>query len=136
MINLFKGNEGFNYSTFEGLIVNDVEQIPDEIKNDLIQVDEETYQKLVNHELMWQNGELVSNPNYQEYVALQEQKKQRVLNRKRIKELKQLLAETDYRAIKYAEGLYTDEEFAPYKKQRQEWRDEINRLEVELGGNQ
>ncbi|MBR3208865.1 MAG: hypothetical protein IKF82_01210 [Bacilli bacterium] len=50
----------------------------------------------------------------------------------RIRELKELLAETDYRAIKYSEGLYTQEEYAPYKYQRQSYRDEINQLEEEL----
>lgn len=52
----------------------------------------------------------------------------------RIEELKQLLKETDYRAIKYAEGCYTDVEYQPYKEQRQAYRDEINELEAELGG--
>jgi len=50
----------------------------------------------------------------------------------RIAELKQLLAQTDYRAIKYAEGLYTQEEYAQYKFIRQGYRDEINTLEEEL----
>lgn len=50
----------------------------------------------------------------------------------RISELKQLLADTDYRAIKYAEGYYTEEEYAPYKALRQSYRDEINKLEQEL----
>lgn len=47
----------------------------------------------------------------------------------RIAELKQLLAETDYKAIKYAEGQLTAEEYEPIKAQRQSWRDEINNLE-------
>ncbi len=47
----------------------------------------------------------------------------------RITDLKQNLADTDYKAIKYAEGLLTDEEYAETKKLRQEWREEINRLE-------
>lgn len=46
--------------------------------------------------------------------------------------LKQALQRTDYQAIKYAEGLLTEEEYAPIKAQRQAWRDEINRLEEEL----
>lgn len=46
-----------------------------------------------------------------------------------ILELKQMLDDTDYQAIKYAEGWLTDEEYAPIKEQRQAWRDEINRLE-------
>ena len=53
---------------------------------------------------------------------------------KRIAELKVLLSETDFRAIKYAEGLYTEEEYLPYKELRQAYRDEINALEQELEG--
>lgn len=47
----------------------------------------------------------------------------------RIDELKTLLQESDYKAIKYAEGWLTGDEYAYTKAQRQEWRDEINRLE-------
>lgn len=132
MINLFKDKEGFNPSTFTGLVKNGVEQIPDEIKDKLIQVDEETYNKLQNHELMWKDGELVSNPDYEEYskqLYLNELKKSKV---KEINRLKSLLSETDYRALKYFEGYYTEEEYAPYKAQRQAYRDEINQLEKEL----
>ena len=43
--------------------------------------------------------------------------------------LKKKLADTDYKAIKYAEGLISDEEYAPVKAERQHFRDEINRLE-------
>lgn len=43
--------------------------------------------------------------------------------------LKQNLADTDYKAIKYAEGLISDEEYGEIKVLRQQWRDEINRLE-------
>lgn len=46
-----------------------------------------------------------------------------------ILQLKQNLANTDYQAIKYAEGRMTAEEYAPIGEQRQAWRDEINRLE-------
>ena len=51
----------------------------------------------------------------------------------RIAELKQLLADTDYKAIKYAEGEISEEEYAEVKAQRQAWRDEINQLEAEIG---
>lgn len=47
-----------------------------------------------------------------------------------INELKRQLAETDYQAIKYAEGHLTEEEYRPIKEQRQIWRDKINELEV------
>jgi hypothetical protein len=46
-----------------------------------------------------------------------------------IQELKKLLASTDYKAIKFAEGSLTESEFAPIRKLRQEWRDKINELE-------
>ena len=47
----------------------------------------------------------------------------------RIIELKQLLADSDYKAIKYAEGELTAEEYEPIKQQRREWREEIRSLE-------
>ena len=46
-----------------------------------------------------------------------------------IAELKAKLAATDYQAIKYAEGVLSDEEYAEMKAQRQLWRDRINELE-------
>ena len=46
--------------------------------------------------------------------------------------LKSKLAETDYKAIKYAEGWLTDEEYAPIKAERQAIREEINKLEKEM----
>ena len=46
-----------------------------------------------------------------------------------IAELKAQLAETDYKAIKYAEGWITEEEYAPIRAERQEIRDQINSLE-------
>ena len=49
-----------------------------------------------------------------------------------IRAIKRKLANTDYQAIKYAEGELTAEEFAPMKEQRKAWRAEINALEEEL----
>ena len=43
--------------------------------------------------------------------------------------LKRKLRDTDYQAIKYAEGQISEEDYAPIKAQRQAWRDEINQLE-------
>ena len=51
-----------------------------------------------------------------------------------IAELKAKLDATDYQAIKYAEGILSDEEYAEMKAQRQAWRDRINELEA-LGGS-
>lgn len=44
--------------------------------------------------------------------------------------LKAKLAASDYQAIKYAEGHFTDEEYAPIKAERQSFRDRINDLEA------
>lgn len=135
MINLFKQNEGFSTSSFTGKVVDGIENIPDEIKDNLIQVDDSVYQDLIDHKLMWSNGELVNNPDYKDYLLDLENANRLRTKRNRIVELKQLLADSDYRAIKYAEGLYTEEEYAPYKEQRQAYRDEINQIESEIGNS-
>jgi len=49
-----------------------------------------------------------------------------------INDVKHKLSQTDYLAIKYAEGELTPEEFAPMKAQRHAWRLEIAELEEEL----
>lgn len=49
----------------------------------------------------------------------------------RIYNLKALLNSTDYKAIKYAEGLITESDYAPIKAQRQAYRDEINELLIQ-----
>lgn len=67
---------------------------------------------------------IVVDTNYQK----EKEQKERAT---RIAELKSKLAQTDYQAIKYAEGQLTEEEYAPIKVQRQAWRDEINKLENE-----
>ena len=67
-----------------------------------------------------------------DYDTSQDVLKQKKLER--ISELKSLLSATDYKAIKYAEGLLSEEEYAPIKSQRQAYRDEINKLEFELDG--
>lgn len=63
---------------------------------------------------------------YREKVAQAEAKWARD---KRIGELKRLLSRTDYQAIKFAEGEMTQEEYAPIRAERTEWRREINELE-------
>lgn len=46
-----------------------------------------------------------------------------------IESIKAQLASTDYKAIKFAEGWLTADEYAPIKAQRQELRNRINELE-------
>lgn len=46
--------------------------------------------------------------------------------------LKEELAASDYKAIKFAEGLISAEEYEPIKVARQQLRDRINQLEQQL----
>lgn len=48
-----------------------------------------------------------------------------------IARLKQELADTDYEAIKYSEGWFTDDEYAPIKAKRENLREQIRKLESE-----
>lgn len=52
--------------------------------------------------------------------------------KQRISRLKYKLYATDYLAIKFAEGVLTEEEYAETKALRESWRAEINRLEQQL----
>lgn len=52
----------------------------------------------------------------------------------RIEELKFLLQSTDYKAIKFAEGELSAEEYEETKTERKAWREEINQLEEQLKG--
>ena len=49
-----------------------------------------------------------------------------------IKKIKAKLEATDYQAIKYAERELSEEEYAPTKKLRKQWRNSINILEQEI----
>ncbi len=46
-----------------------------------------------------------------------------------IKKLKKYLESTDFRAMKYADGAYTEEQYKPYKEARAEARAKINAIE-------
>lgn len=50
----------------------------------------------------------------------------------KIDELKRELSLTDYEAIKYSEGWFTEEEYAPIKQHREELREKIRQLEEKL----
>lgn len=49
-----------------------------------------------------------------------------------ILQLRGLLHNTDYQAIKFAEGELTVVEFAPIREQRKAWRTQIRTLEEEI----
>ncbi|MBQ7912900.1 MAG: hypothetical protein IJ308_04030 [Clostridia bacterium] len=68
--------------------------------------------------------------NIQVYIPYTEQE----LAQREIASLKQKLFETDYKAIKYAEGIIGAEEYEPIKAERNAWRTRINELEAVVGG--
>lgn len=49
----------------------------------------------------------------------------------KVKEYKDKLLDTDYQAIKYAEGVISEKDYAPIKNQRQEWREMVNKYQKE-----
>ena len=49
-----------------------------------------------------------------------------------ITQLKKLLSDSDYKAIKFAEGEINPEDYLPIKNQRAEWRAKINQLQAEF----
>lgn len=55
-----------------------------------------------------------------------------ITTEQKIEILKQKLKDTDYKAIKYAEGQLSEEEYASMKAERQSWRDRINELEAQM----
>lgn len=63
------------------------------------------------------------------YVPYTDEQLQKMEIENQISELKTNLANTDYQAIKYAEGEISAEDYAETKERRKEWRAEINALE-------
>ena len=98
------------------------------LANGYVEVSDGDYKALCQKEKCWENGALVPYEKTAEDIS----KETRKANRQKIDAIKAKLQDTDYQAIKYAEGYLSLVEFAPIREQRQAWRDEINRLEEEL----
>lgn len=64
--------------------------------------------------------------DYENPILLKKRKQAQILG------LKRKLSNTDYKAIKYAEGWLTDEEYSTIKAERQTLRERINALEIEV----
>lgn len=95
------------------------------------------YFKSINNDYVYKSedkteieGMVVITEN--EYNQIRNVNKQKLQIKSQIAELKRNLANTDYQAIKYAEGQLSESEYAEMKAQRQAWRDEINQLEQTL----
>lgn len=81
----------------------------------------------------YENGDLIkdtNNPyNIEFYITapFNDEQKEKY---KEIDELKKYLRDTDYKALKYADGAYTEEQYAPIREQRAESRARINEIEA------
>ena len=75
---------------------------------------------------------LVITDNHYKTVHVSEEERQKEQYRLEIQQLKKQLSDTDYKAIKYAEGQLTENEYSPIRLQRQSYRDRINELEALL----
>lgn len=91
--------------------------------NECITITKEELQGLLNNTLTYD----ASTNSFVEYKSFNKEKK-------RIKELQKLLADTDYKVIKHMEGVLSEEEYLTIKTQRQLWREEINSLELVING--
>lgn len=72
---------------------------------------------------------LVITDNHYQVIHISEQDLLKDQYRIEITQLKKSLSDTDYKAIKYAEGQISEEEYASVKELRQGYRDRINYLE-------
>lgn len=96
--------------------------------NDNIELDLSTIDLAYLNAYQYLDGELVLDEvKLKELKGNEEQK----AKAEQIAELKKQLADTDYEAIKYSEGWFTDEEYAPIKAKRESLREQIRKLESE-----
>lgn len=76
----------------------------------------------------------VEREDIQVYIPYTDAELAKIEAEREIVELKGKLRETDYKAIKYAEGMLPLDEYAEIREQRQSWRDKINYLEAIVYG--
>ena len=110
-------------------VFNGIEE--DAIENGFVKVTKEDYIALTEHKLCWNDGRLVPAPESEilEWQAKNEANRYREEREEEIISLKRFLSQTDYQALKYGEGWYSEEEYAPIREQRQSARDRINYLQ-------
>ena len=88
------------------------------ITEDMIDIDENVLNQ-IGQTKQFKNGQIVDYVSNTDTIL-------------QISQLKQKLADTDYKAIKFAEGELSAEEYAATKEQRRQWRIQINILEEQL----
>ena len=109
-----------NESNYVRCLIEDV--------NGTIELDLSTIDLNYLNAYQYLNGELVLDEVKLKELKGEEDKRTKA---EQIAELKKQLADTDYEAIKYSEGWFTDEEYAPIKAMREELREQIRALESE-----
>lgn len=105
----------------------EVETLPDIYASDM-----ETLSYKLNENNEWE----LDNNKLEELKAEQKKEEDRPLIESQIENLKQKLADSDYKITKCYEALLLDQD-PPYdvealNAERQQWRDEINKLEEQL----
>ena len=106
----------FSYNLYKGVKPDDPSAI---------EVTQEMIDELDNRNLCWDDGKLVKYKKTKEDLTVEARQK----IQDEIGRIKSLLSGTDYKAIKYAEGELSEEDFSPIREQRREWRNQINELE-------
>lgn len=95
--------------------------------------------KTSNGKILYLADKTIINPTEEQLLAAgwvkvvaqepSEEELARLERESRIAQLKDELSQSDYKALKYAEGWISEEDYAPIKAERQSIRDEINTLE-------
>lgn len=76
-----------------------------------------------------ENGVVVKDGDFSICLEYNDRQKKQY---KRITELKTLLSNSDYKALKFSDGVLTEDEYAPVREKRRAWRNEINEIEKEF----
>ena len=98
-----------------------------ELKNGkLVWIDTDGYREATTDEIAIREQKIEA----QKEIA--ERKKRIAEIKDRIRVLKYNLERTDYKQAKWLDGALSEEEYAPVREKRQEWRNKINALEDEL----
>lgn len=94
---------------------------------DYLVLTESEYSKSIEKNSIYKDGTLILPPEQtEEEKALAELEYKKL---QKLAEIKKLLADTDYKAVKFAEGMLTDEQYKPIKQLRISWRTAYNSIE-------
>lgn len=97
------------------------------IEGNTYEITDEELEKLGKHELKWSEdaeGHTILIPN----DPTEENARNEAITR--ISELKKYLSDTDYQAVKFAEGELPEADFLETKNKRRSARDKINKLQT------